>query len=123
MPKKKKRVREKDIENLLLKYLNILPSTFAWKNNSTGIYDAKRGCYRKQQNKWAINGVSDILGVHHGRLLAIEVKTPSGKVTAEQQEFIDRVQREGGIAFVARSVADVRQMLAEFATREGIDGE
>jgi len=112
--KKKKRVREKDIENLLLKYLNILPNTFAWKNNTTGVYDEKRGVYRSTKNKWAIKGVSDILGIHNGRLLAIEVKTPSGRVSKEQQDFIDRVQQEGGIAFVARSVSEVRGMLAEF---------
>lgn len=123
MPKKKKRVREKDIENLILKYLNILPSTFAWKNNTTGVYDEKRGCYRRQQNKWAINGVSDILGIRHGRLLAIEVKTPSGKVTQEQQQFIDRVNKEGGIAGVARSIADARAILAAADTDEGIDGD
>lgn len=118
---RKKRIREKDIENLILKYLNILPGTFAWKNNTTGVYDEKRGCYRRQQNKWAINGVSDILGIRHGRLLAIEVKTPSGKVTQEQQQFIDRVNKEGGIAGVARSIADARAILAEADTQEGLD--
>ena len=120
MPKKKKRVREKDIENLILKYLNILPSTFAWKNNTTGVYDEKRGCYRSTKNKWAINGVSDILGIRNGRLLAIEVKTPSGKVTQEQQQFIDRVNKEGGIAGVARSIADARAILAAADTDGGI---
>jgi len=117
--KKASRVREKDIENLILKYLNILPSTFAWKNNTTGVYDEKRGCYRSTKNKWAINGVSDILGIHNGRLLAIEVKTPVGIVTDEQQEFIDRVIKEGGIAGVARSIADVREILHEADTRQG----
>jgi hypothetical protein len=52
-------------------------------------------------------GVSDILGVWKGRLLAIEVKRPGGKVSDEQQAFIDRVNKLGGIAFVARSVDDV----------------
>lgn len=118
--KKAKRVREKDIENLILKYLNILPSTFAWKNNTTGVYDEKRGCYRSTKNKWAINGVSDILGIRNGRLLAIEVKTPSGKVTQEQQQFIDRVNKEGGIAGVARSIADARAILAAADTDGGI---
>jgi hypothetical protein len=119
--KKKKRVREKDIENLLLKYLNILPNTFAWKNNTTGVYDEKRGVYRSTKNKWAIKGVSDILGIHNGRMLAIEVKTASGRVTKEQAQFIDRVIKLGGIAGVARSVADARAILAEADTQEGIE--
>ena len=52
-------------------------------------------------------GVSDILGIWQGRLLAIEVKTRTGKVSQYQQDFIDTINREGGIAFVARSVDDV----------------
>jgi hypothetical protein len=54
--------------------------------------------------------------------LAIEVKTPSGKVTQEQQQFIDRVNKEGGIAGVARSIADARAILAAADTDGGIDG-
>jgi len=56
-------------------------------------------------------GVSDIIGIYKGRFLAIEVKTPKGKVTEAQRAFIDRVNKEGGIAFVARSVEDVIEKL------------
>jgi len=116
----KKKVSEKSVENIILEYLSILPSTFAWKNNSTGIYDPKRGVFRKSKNKFAINGVSDILGIHNGRALAIEVKAPSDKIGAsqDQQKFIDRILREGGIAGVARSVSDVREILAKADTEE-----
>jgi hypothetical protein len=52
-------------------------------------------------------GISDILGIYRGRFLAIEVKRPGGKLTPDQQRFLDRVKIEGGISFVARSVDDV----------------
>jgi hypothetical protein len=52
-------------------------------------------------------GVADILGCFKGKFLAIEVKTPGGKVTERQQAFLDRVNYEGGLAFVARSVEEV----------------
>jgi Holliday junction resolvase len=52
-------------------------------------------------------GVSDIIGIYRGKFLAIEVKTERGKLTDAQRAFLDRVNREGGIAFVARSVEDV----------------
>jgi len=35
--------------------------------------------------------------------LAIEVKTPSGKLTDEQKNFLYAVNTAGGVAFVARS--------------------
>jgi hypothetical protein len=52
-------------------------------------------------------GVPDILGCYRGRLLGIEVKTPTGKISPDQQGFIDSINRAGGVAFVARSLEDV----------------
>ena len=37
---------------------------------------------------------------------SIEVKTPTGRVKPEQQQWLDAVQSAGGIAGVARSVED-----------------
>lgn len=56
-------------------------------------------------------GVPDILGAYKGRLLAIEVKAKTGKVSDEQMEFIYQVRMAGGIAFVARCVEDVEAEL------------
>lgn len=52
-------------------------------------------------------GVSDILGICNGKFLAIEIKREGGTLTPEQQGFLDRVCKEGGTGFVARSVDDV----------------
>lgn len=110
--KKKKKASEKVIETAILIYLNYLSGCFAWKNNSTGVFDPVRGVYRKSKNKFAINGVSDILGIYNGRLLALEVKrSESDKPTKEQQDFIDRVIKLGGIAGVVRSIDDVKELL------------
>lgn len=52
-------------------------------------------------------GGSDLLGVaKDGRFLAIETKTKTGRVRPEQLTFIAAVQKAGGRAGVARSVAD-----------------
>jgi hypothetical protein len=59
-------------------------------------------------------GVSDIIGCipKTGRFLAIEVKRPGNKPTAEQQQFIDTINGAGGLAFVAYSVEEVSFRLA-----------
>ena len=49
-------------------------------------------------------GVSDILGCHKGRMLAIEIKAPGYHPSQDQIVFIDNVIAAGGIAFVAYSV-------------------
>ena len=105
-----KKVTEKEIENAILDYLTLLPGTY-FKNNTVGIYDPIKKVHRKP-GKHHRNGVSDILGIDaNGRFVAIEVKTPSGKVSDNQKLFIEDINKHGGIAFVARSVDDVRERL------------
>ena len=52
-------------------------------------------------------GVSDILGIYKGRFLAIEVKKPGGKLSEHQVKFLDIVNSEGGIGFMATCIEDV----------------
>ena len=52
-------------------------------------------------------GVSDIIGCHQGRMIAIELKAPKGTVSPAQKEFIDRINEAGGLAFVARTLDEV----------------
>lgn len=61
------------------------------------------------------SGGADILGVFHGRFVAIEVKRPGGDhpVTANQRDFLQRVIAAGGIALVARSVLEVQIALGK----------
>ena len=44
--------------------------------------------------------------------LSIEVKTATGRLRPEQQQWLDAVQAAGGIAGVARSVSDAEQIMA-----------
>jgi len=39
------------------------------------------------------------------------VKKPGGKVSEHQQNYLDRINKEGGIGFVAYSVEDVTKEL------------
>lgn len=57
-------------------------------------------------------GGSDILGIApNGAFLAVEVKTKTGRVSPEQQRFINAVRAAGGIAGVARSVEDALELI------------
>jgi hypothetical protein len=47
--------------------------------------------------------------------LSIEVKTPTGRIRPEQQQWLDAVQAAGGIAGVARSVEDAETLLRDVA--------
>ena len=111
---------EKEVEKSILEFLEWYPGYF-WKNNSVGVYDARKGVYRKAKSKYIINGVSDILGVLNGKFIAIEVKSAKGRLSESQKEFLYQVNEEGGIGFVARSVEDVRRNLQdEFTSRRQV---
>lgn len=104
---------ESAIKNSILSYL-ALKGIFAWPNDTIGVYDPKKKVFRMNKNVHRIKGVSDILGImKDGRFLAIEVKTAKPKTypTVEQKFFIQTVLHFGGLAFVARSIDDVKEHL------------
>jgi len=60
-------------------------------------------------------GCSDVIGqLRDGRLLAVEVKSQSGKLRPEQAAFLDQVRRFGGVGFMARNAIDVLFNLKEW---------
>lgn len=102
---------EKEIENAILEYLALI-GIYAWKNQTTGVYDTKRKIFRKSWNKYHINGVADILGIlPTGMLLAIEVKTKKTYPSQNQKDFLKNISDNKGIAFIARSIDDVKRVL------------
>ena len=123
----KSRPLEKDIENAILKHLHAM-GIFAWKNQSTGVFDPSSGLWRASNNPFHINGVSDILGIlPDGRFLAIEVKRPLKKkirtqedyfkasdstVSPEQKAFIRKINSLGGVGFFADNIDTVSNYLA-----------
>lgn len=58
-------------------------------------------------------GSSDISGIvlPLGRRLEMEVKSSTGRVSAEQFAYIDMIKSMGGIAGVVRSVDDARLLI------------
>lgn len=53
-----------------------------------------------------------MVGQRFARFLSVEVKTPTGRLSPEQETWRAAVLKAGGIAVVARSVEDVRFLVA-----------
>jgi VRR-NUC domain len=89
---------------------------FCWKNNTAGIYVRARNTYIPSHAP----GVADILGIldsrfgRSGAFLAVEVKSPKGKLSPHQEAFLKEINDRGGLAIVARSVEDVEKALNDF---------
>lgn len=99
-----------------LQYLAAL-NIFSWRSNNTGV----RRTDKVGRAFWSFTGmagVADILAVldrvgDRGRLMAIECKSSTGKVSPAQQHFLDTVNRLGGIGLVVRSVDDLASALRD----------
>jgi hypothetical protein len=68
-------------------------------------------------------GSSDLIGwtTVDGRAVftAIEVKAERGRVSAEQQNFIDQLRAAGGIAGVARSDDEAASIIEQYRSSAG----
>ena len=53
----------------------------------------------------------DMVGQQVAVFTSIEVKTPKGRPTADQQNWLNMVRSLGGIAGIARSVRDANEIL------------
>lgn len=92
-----------------------------WRNNSGSLPDPRTGRY--VQFGVGSPGGSDLIGYRRvtvtpemvGQDLAVfaavEVKTPKGRVKPEQQQFVDHIRGAGGIAGIARSVDEAKNIL------------
>jgi len=99
---------EKDIQRQILDFLHY-HKVFAWRNQTTGIFDTKRKVFRSNQT---LKGAADIFAVlNNGRFVAIEVKRPGGKLSLDQINFLADINKRGGLAFMADNVEVVKREL------------
>lgn len=56
-------------------------------------------------------GAADLVGIHAGRFVGIEVKAGTDRLTAIQRRWLKVILDLGGIAGVAKSVEDVDKLL------------
>lgn len=72
---------------------------YAFRVNNMGVYDAKRGVYRKGGT---VKGIPDVIGLIDGRFIGIEIKFGSDRMSADQMEMKREIESNGGIYIVAK---------------------
>ena len=55
----------------------------------------------------------DMVGTTIAQFVSVEVKTPKGVVKPDQRLWAENVRKAGGIAVIARSVDDVKFLIAD----------
>lgn len=117
VPKKKKRVQhEAKPTREIIDYIKTIGG-FAWRQNNLPSPIYGPGGRVIGMRPVALRGISDILGVlpkrygDGGIIIAVEVKSSTGKPSQDQIDFLDNIRRRGGVAIVARCVGDVEEAL------------
>jgi hypothetical protein len=103
---------EKDIQRGICDWL-ALKGFFFWRSNNTPVFSASGrnndGAMRfRALPKYTPRGLPDIIVVHRGKFIALEVKRPGAKLRAEQAEFGCKVVVAGGEYHKVCSLEDVR---------------
>jgi len=80
--------------------------------NITKIKDAINRL-RKVRAGVDIDGSSDLIGWHiaTGKIACVEIKTPTGRVSDEQKNFLDQVNKAGGIGIVCRDEKTLKELV------------
>ena len=99
---------EHEIQQRILLAIGARRDIRVWRNQTGALPDVRGRLVR-----FGLVGSSDILGVMApaGRILAIEVKSPTGRQTESQHNFQRMVESMGGLYILARSVEDVIRRL------------
>ena len=72
--------------------------------------------------RFGFKGCPDVLGqLNDGRLLGVEVKSPTGRLRPEQAFFLERIRGAGGVAFMARDCRDVMRELNRLNGHGGLN--
>jgi hypothetical protein len=111
---------EAAIQDAVLRFLQLDPRV-AWAHRfNTGAMkiptlDANGRQRGQRFVRFAFKGCADVLGqLSSGHFLAVEVKRPSTRPTAEQAAFLAQVEANRGLAVVARGIDDLERALDRF---------
>ena len=102
---------EGQIQDAIRLALTDEPGLVVWRNN-TGVAE-----HRGARVRYGLAvGSADLVGCLDGRFVALEVKTPVGRASTEQRQWLELVRRHGGFAAVVRSVEEAHAAIARART-------
>lgn len=93
-------VNESQIQAAIRLQLGRLPDLTLWRNQ------VGRTQHGTQHVTYGLcRGSSDLIGIlaPTGRIIALEIKTPKGRTSPEQDLFLELIRNKGGFAAVVRS--------------------
>ena len=106
-------LRELELHKAIVSYLRVVLPADAILQHTPN--EGKRTSW-EQMNLRALGvhaGWPDLAIYHDGKVLFLEVKTPTGRITPRQHDTMARLDEQGFPAHVVRSIDDVTERLTD----------
>lgn len=134
---KKKPMAEREIQNLIMKYLSSVKGIYFWRQNSGSFVQRAKTILTTVLNKLSVDphikarvqggfhtgigrydctsekGLPDIIVIYKGRFVGFEVKNETGRQRQTQLRAEAKIKEAGGFYFVVRNIEDVKRNLNE----------
>lgn len=97
-PNKKKQSPANALTDAVITYIK-LKGGIAYRINNMGVYDAKLGKFRTSGTK---KGIPDIIGIHKGRFISVEIKIGTDRQSDDQKLREQEIVKAGGLYYIAK---------------------
>ena len=97
-PNKKKQSPANALTDAVITYIK-LKGGIAYRINNMGVYDAKLGKFRTSGTK---KGIPDIIGIHKGRFISVEIKIGTDRQSDDQKLREQEIIKAGGCYYIAK---------------------
>jgi hypothetical protein len=111
----KNQIKESEIQKQIIQYCNIMniycfavPNGEARASYVNGKYDARTAMItgKKLKSQGVRAGVSDLIVIHNGKVIFVEVKTQTGKQSESQKEFENICKENKQSYYLVRDVVE-----------------
>jgi hypothetical protein len=99
---------EKDIQRTICEYL-ALKKFFFWRSNNIPVFGKNNAGAKTFRSlpKFTPRGLPDIIILHKGKFIAVEVKRPGAPLRPEQGEFGMKCELNGGFYRIVHSLEEI----------------
>ncbi len=108
------KVLERDIQKGICDWLR-QREVFFWRSNNIPVFSTSNDGVRRFRSlpKDTPRGLPDIMIVHEGKFIALEVKRPGAKLRPEQAEFGIKLCTHGGQYYKVQSLDEVKRIFID----------
>ncbi len=109
---------EKDIQRAISEWLD-LKKFFFWRSNNIPVFGRNNAGHQtfRALPKYTPKGLPDLIIVHEGMFIGLEVKRDGGKLSEHQVIFRDNILQNGGQYYMVSSVDEVIEIMSKYLDR------